>query len=173
MGYQPELHPLTEAQESLLARGPIFFIVLRYPPRKPTLQQLKRFAWSSPQDTEELWTETSRVIKRSCPLPSQTSAMETRVIKVLKEDRYRVILTADKRVAMVVMDKKYIDRAHHLLPDLKTYRTLNKDPINKLKNKLAPTLRDIKTQGGHSDHKYKRLYATSAVPPCFIGSQNE
>ena len=49
-------------------------------------------------------------------------------------------------------------QVRHLLTDHDTNRPINKDPSNKLKNKLAQTLRDIKAQGGRSDHKYKRLY---------------
>ena len=71
---------------------------------------------------------------------------------------------------MVVMDKKYyIDKAHHLLSDLNTYRPLNKDPTKKLQNKLAQTARHIKTQDGFSNHKYKRLYPTNVVPPKVYG----
>ena len=42
------------------------------------------------------------------------------------------------------------------------------DPTNKLKNKLAQTLRDIKIQGGLNDHIYRKLYPTSMVAPKFM-----
>ena len=61
----------------------------------------------------------------------------------------------------------YIDKAHELLEDLNTCRPINKDSTSNLENKLAQTLRDIKAQEGISDHKYKRLYCTSTVPPRF------
>ena len=48
---------------------------------------------------------------------------------------------------MAVMDRKdFIDEAHKPLSNINTYRPLNKDPTNKLRNKLAQTLRDIKTR---------------------------
>ena len=61
-----------------------------------------------------------------------------------------MVLTGDKGVAMVVMDRKdkYTDKAQLLLADTTTYKTITKDPTNKLKNKLFQTLRDIKNQGG-------------------------
>ena len=61
----------------------------------------------------------------------------------------------------------YTDKAHQLLADSNTYRLINKDPTNKLKNKLAQTCRDIKLHGGLSDSRYKRIYPTSAVLPKF------
>ena len=46
-------------------------------------------------------------------------------------------MTADKGVAMVIMDKKdYTDKALPLLTDPNSYRTISKDPINKLRIKL-------------------------------------
>ena len=49
------------------------------------------------------------------------------------------------------------------------YKPIPKDPTNKLKNKLAKTLKDIKAQGGLCGIKCKRLYLTSAVAPKFHG----
>ena len=91
-------------------------------------------------------------------------------IKKLKEDYSRVILTADKRVAMVVMDRQdYFNKAHQLLADTNTEKPIHKDPTNKLKNKLPQIPRDIKSQGGLSGSRYKRLYPTSAVASKFYG----
>ena len=49
----------------------------------------------------------------------------------LKKDQDRVILTADKGVALVVMDKEeYISKAQELLSQL-AYKGIPKDPTNK------------------------------------------
>ena len=54
----------------------------------------------------------------------------------LKRDKDRIILTADKGVAMVVLDRKeYIEKAENLLGQ-PAYRTIDRDPTNKLKAKL-------------------------------------
>ena len=88
----------------------------------------------------------------------------------LKQDSSRVVLTADKGVAMVIMDQQdYTKKAQALLQDTNTYKIINKDPSNMLKNKLIQTLRDIKQTEGLNNIKYKQLYPTSAVPPKFYG----
>ena len=87
----------------------------------------------------------------------------------LKQDNSRVVLTADKGVAMVIMDKEdYTNKAQALLQDTYTYKVLKKDPTSQLKNKLINILKDIKQSGGLSINKYKQLYPTSAVPLNFM-----
>ena len=66
---------------------------------------------------------------------------------------------------MVIMDQQdYTNKAQALLQDTNTNKVLSKDPTSRLKNKLIKTLKDIKQSGGLSDSKYRKLYATSAVP---------
>ena len=44
-----------------------------------------------------------------------------------------MVLTAYKGVAMVVMDREdYMDKAQSLLADTTTYKTITKDPTNKI-----------------------------------------
>ena len=79
-----------------------------------------------------------------------------------------MVLAADKRVAMVDIDREdYTDKAQSLLADSNTYKTITKEPTNKLKNELSQTLRDIKNQGGISDHSYRKVYPISEVAPKF------
>ena len=91
---------------------------------------------------------------------------ECKAIKEPKEDHSWMVLTADKGIAMVVMDKEdYRDKALSLLAD---YNVITKDPTTKLKNKLAQLLRDIRNQGGLSGCSYRKVYPTSAVPPKIV-----
>ena len=54
------------------------------------------------------------------------------------------MLTTDKGVALVVMDRKdYIDKAANLLSQ-SMYRAINKDLTNRLKAKLFTLLRQLK-----------------------------
>ena len=70
---------------------------------------------------------------------------------------------------MVIMDQQdYNNKANTLLQDTNTYKVLNKDPTNSLKNKLITILKDIKQTGGLSNTKYKTLYPTKAVPLNFM-----
>ena len=77
-----------------------------------------------------------------------------------------MVLTADKGMAMVIMDQQdYTNKANILLQDTNTYKVLKKDPTNSLKNKLITIVKDIKQTGSLNNTKYKQLYPTSAVPP--------
>ena len=94
---------------------------------------------------------------------------EQKTVSELRSDNTRVILTADKGVSLVVMNKEeYVKKAEELL-NTDTYRTISSDPTNKYKNKLINLLKTIKAEGGISDAVYKRLYPTGAGAPKFCG----
>ena len=85
----------------------------------------------------------------------------------LKRDKTRMILTADKGVPIVVLDKEeYIKKADELLSQ-SSYKNISTDPTNKYKNELITLLKKIKTEGGMDDTTYRRLYPTGASPPKF------
>ena len=87
----------------------------------------------------------------------------------LKKDKTRMILTADKGVSIVVLDKEeYTKKAVELLSQ-SSYKKISTDPTNKYKNKLITLLKKIKTEGGMDDATYRRLYPTGASPPKFYG----
>ena len=84
-------------------------------------------------------------------------------------DNNRLILTANKGVALVVINKAdYIKKAEELLKE-DTYKKIPEDPTVKQKNKLINILRNIKTEGGLSEEAYRRLYPTGAGSPNFYG----
>ena len=59
-----------------------------------------------------------------------------------------MILTADKGVSLVVMDKEdYIEKSEELLSKT-TYKILPSDPTTRHKNKLITLLKSIKAEGG-------------------------
>ena len=89
----------------------------------------------SSREAEELRAETSCIQKKSCP-PSKPkiSWEESKVIKELKDDQSRVVLTADKGMALVVMDREdYTDKVHLLMSGTNMYRPITNDSTNKLK----------------------------------------
>ena len=58
------------------------------------------------------------------------------------EDNTRMVLTVDKGVAMVVMERQdYKDKVLSLLSDTSTYKTIPKDPTTMLRNSLINKLR--------------------------------
>ena len=88
----------------------------------------------------------------------------------LKNDQSRVSLTADKGVAIVIMDKEdYQEKAKALLEDQGTYKALKSDPTNRIKSKLINLLKKIKSDGGIDDTQYKKMYPPGAVPPKLYG----
>ena len=87
----------------------------------------------------------------------------------LKKDQGRVILTADKGVALVVMDKEdYISKAQELLSQ-PAYKEIPKDPTNKIKAQLITKLRRIKKDRNLDEGMYKAMYPTGCVPTKFYG----
>ena len=68
------------------------------------------------------------------------------------------MITADKGVSLVIMNKEdYNKKALELLDQL-TYKTITTDPTIKYKNKLISLLKTIKTEGSIDDVTYKKLY---------------
>ena len=155
---------LTDAEERLLAHGPNFSIVPKEP---PILEYITAIEKSCSQlqrgKVEELRGEIKRILKKisnSRPYKSNITKEEQQAIRKLKKNENRMVLTADKGVSLVVIDKE----------DYTTnYKKINSDPTTKHKNKLIGLLKTIKTQGGMNDNLYKRLYHTGANAPKFYG----
>ena len=103
-----------------------------------------------PREAHDLRADISHLLKNHCPCnKTSISKEEKQAIKELREDNTRVVLTACKGVAMVVMERwDYMDKALSLLSDTTTYITIPKDPTTRLRNSLINKLKDIKQQGG-------------------------
>ena len=100
--------PLTAAQESLLARGPNFAIVLLYLTKGEYVTAVEKICQKpNLKVAEELRAETSRVLKYSSS-PTYLIREEARALKEMRKDRSCIIHTADKGVAMVFLDKQDI-----------------------------------------------------------------
>ena len=111
--------------------------------------------------------EEKKVLKKTqcTPRPSNITREEHKAHKELKEDKSRIILTTDKRVALVIMDKvEYNKKAEELL-NTNTYKKIPEDPTNKQKNRLISILKNIKAEGGLNEEAYRKLYPTGAVSP--------
>ena len=110
------------------------------------------------READELRSDVSHLLRQHNIQHNNHSTLnpvQGRALTQHKQDTYMAILTADKGVAMVIMDQQdYINKANTLLQDTNTYKVLNKDPINSLKNKLIALLKDIKQTGGLNNTKY-------------------
>ena len=112
--------------------------------------------------------EVKSIIKKTQNPPNITRE-ERKAIRELKEDKSRMVLTADKGVSLVVTDTAdYKKKAEELLQQ-PTYQPIPTDPTSKYKNKLINMLKSIKAEGGISEAVYKRLYPTGAGSPKFYG----
>ena len=162
--------PLTPAQRSVLAKGPNFVVTPRQPPNLEYITAIEAACTKlSQQDAEELRANINRVLRSSHPPKPNLTKNQMSALRELKKDRDRIVLTADKGVAMVVMDRQdYINKAKHLL-NQNTYKTITKDPTNTIKNKLINILKTIKTKSGLGTNIYKSMYPTGCVPPKFYG----
>ena len=165
--------PLTKDQESLLEHGPNFAVTPQRPPYGEYIKAIETACQSlDPNSAEELRSDVYRVLRHPCQLRTNLRKEEITAIKQLKADkeRIRIIITPDKGVALVVMDRSdYIKKAKELLQDSNAYRTIPSDPTNKLKNKLINKLKKIKTDTRMDDNTYRRMYPTGAVLPKFYG----
>ena len=115
--------PLTPAQESLLSKGPDYAIASN-PPNLDYIITIKTACQKlTGQDAEELMADINGLLRKiQAPKPN-LSQEESKALAELKRDKDRIILTADKGVAMVVLDKKeYVQKAENLLVQL-AYRT--------------------------------------------------
>ena len=159
--------PLTPAQRSVLAKGPNFALFPKQPPNLEYITAIEAACTKfSQQDAEELRAEVSRVL-RSSPQPNLTKAQNL-ALRELKRDRNCIVLTADKGVAMVIMDRQdYINKANSLL-NQNTYRSIPRDPTNSIKNKLISILKRVKNETGLDSNTYKSMYP-QAMSPKFYG----
>ena len=119
---------------------------------------------------EELRSEVYRVLSQPHQLKPNLKKEEIEAMKQLKADKDGTVLTTDKGVALVVIDKiDYIKKAKELLQDTNTYKTIQGDPTSKLKNKLINILRKIKAETRMQENTYRKMYPTGASPPKFYG----
>ena len=118
---------------------------------------------------EELRGEIKTVLKKIQAPRHNISREERKAIEELRRDKNRIILTTDKGVSMVVMDRDdYNNKAEELLQQ-SAYRPIPNDPTNRLETRLISLLKQIKTEGGMNEATYKRLYPTGAGFHKFYG----
>ena len=121
------------------------------------------------EEAMELRSDVNALLRKAkVPKPNLTR-QENIGLAQLKKDKDRVILTVDKGVAMVVMDKEdYINKAQELLAQ-PAYRVIPRDPTNRIKAQLITKLRKIKKDNNMDEGMYKAMYPTGCVPPSFMG----
>ena len=159
---------LTPAQESLLAKGPNFAIA----PQSSYVEYIAAIGSVchklTDQDVQEIRVDMNALLRRAKAPKSNLNKAERKTLIQLKRDKDRIILTVDKGVAMVVLDREdYIEKAGNLLAQ-PSYRTLDRDPTNKLKARLITILRRIKRATDMEEGMYKTMHPTCCNPQSFM-----
>ena len=128
---------LTEEQERLLAQGPKCVIRPEKPPVREYVAAVEQACSRLSQgEADELSVEvkkTHKKIQNKSKTTSNITSEAFKVLKELKEDKGRIILTTDKGVALVIMEKdEYIKKAEELL-STETYKKILEDPTKNTK----------------------------------------
>ena len=129
--------PLSSKQLTLLQKGTKLCHYTQTPPIEAYITATEIAAAKLPnQEAEEFRSDVNRLLKQQQqqhPQHCNLTPAQRRALTQLKQDNNRVILTADKGVAMVVMDlQDYNNKAQALLQDTNTYKVLPKDPTPQL-----------------------------------------
>ena len=99
--------PLTDAQQHLLSHGPNFVIVPRKPPTREYIAATEKVCQQLTQGkAEELRGEIKSLLKRDHKIKANIPRDEHQVLRKIKRDNTRMVITTDKGVSMVVMDRK-------------------------------------------------------------------
>ena len=90
-------------------------------------------------------------------------------LKSLKEDRSVMILPADKGRASVLLDADNYHNKMTSLIESGPYRTVNKDPTDRLCRKLTDKLLVLKRNGSLDEKTYRKLRPQHKQPPRIYG----
>ena len=153
-------------QECLLGHGPNFVLLPKDPPACEYIAVTEKACQNLLQGkAEELRGEIKQLLMKKHTIKPNIHKEEYQALKQLKKDNTRMVLTADKGVSIVVMDREEnIQKSDELLKE-PNYKIIQTDPTTKYRNKLISLLKSIKSEGGIDDNTYKRLYPTAAAPP--------
>ena len=116
----------------VLSRGPNFAILPRNPTVGEYIASIENACMKLKQGkADELRGEIRTILKKIKTPADNITKEEKKALVELRKDTSKTILTADKGVALVVMNKEdYQKKALELL-DQSTYKTLTTDPTNK------------------------------------------
>ena len=94
--------PLTEPQTRLLAHGSNYAIIPKNPPKEEYIAAIEHACQKFKEgEADELRVEIKNILKKAQTPRSNISKEEFKAIREIKDDDSRIILTADKEVALV------------------------------------------------------------------------
>ena len=164
--------PLTEAEESLLGHGPNFVMVPKDPPTCDYIAATEKACQNLSQGkVKELRGEIKQLFMKNHTIKPNIHKEEYQALKQLKKDNTRMVLTADKGVSMVVLDREEYNKKSEELLEQPNYKIIQTDPTNKYRNKLISILKTIKSEGGIDDNTYKDYTQQQLHHPNIMGYQ--
>ena len=162
--------PLRDTQMKVLSRGPSFAIMPQNLPVGEYIASIENACSKLKQGkADELRGEIKAIIKKINTPKNNITKEEKKALVELRKDSNKTILTADKGVSLVVMNKEDHQKKALELLDQPTYKTITTDPTSKYKNRLISLLKTIKSEGRIDEVTYKKLYPTGAGTPNFYG----
>ena len=162
---------LTPGEVKLLQRGPKFAVSTPKVPITKYIAVTKQICDRLGENTEgvdcsEYYQKTKDLLqeyKDKCAFHPNITREEREAIKILKEDDTCVVLTADKGVAMVIMDKSsYIDKCMALLQDSNVYQPC-RDLTGQIHRQVQAHLHKLKGKHG-KDHQWVQLHYNQLLP---------
>ena len=101
---------------------------------------------------------------------SNLTKRERLALKTLRDDENIMVLPADKGKCMVIMERKeYLEKMEEKLKDETTYKRIEKDPTNDIKESLSKLLNKIKDEKQIDMKTFYRLQPTKAKIPRMYG----
>ena len=122
----------------------------RHPPYSDYIVAIEKACSTiEPNSAEELRAKIRGALKHTILPRSNINREEVQALVELRRDSSKVILTADKQVALVIIDNPdYNNKAQELLND-KTYKEINTDPTNKLKDQTYKAIKEDQGRRGN------------------------
>ena len=111
-------------------------------------------------DCSGLYHDVNRILNTytNKPIHTNITKLEHVALENLRKDKDHIIVTADKGVALVVMDKsEYITKCKTLLQDNSVYQHLSKNTSSTIHKELIKILQDYKNNNFISETEYTQL----------------
>ena len=156
---------LTEWQKSVLAKGPHYSLTPKFIPNVDYITAMETMCLKlKEEEAIELRLDVNALLRKAKAPKPNLNRQKSIGLAQPKKDKDRVIRTLDKDVAMVVMDREdYANKVQELLAQ-PAYRSIPKDPTNKVKAQFITRLRKIKKDTNMDEGMYKAMYPTGCFP---------
>ena len=163
--------PLTDGEQSLLQKEPKFAVCSSRVPFTRYIAVTKRICDvlgenTAGKDCTEIYQKTKEVLQHYKKKETHTHNItkeEREAIKTLREDASGMVITADKGVALVVMDRsQYIDKSMAVLDDTKVYKPCKDTTRNCTEMSRKPFVSSTETMDlpdyiGGGKHHYSKI----------------